>query len=193
MTKSEDRTKTTGEVFTPLSLVNEMIDKIPNLSEVGITVLDNSCGNGQFLSQAFIRKSINYSNLEDICKDIYGVDLMADNTADTVARLAVLQKYGIDIVDENAQFRINHDEYHDNHNRAWLEQNFSTFKRRYHGKLEGVIIDLVVKFAYFDDGDAGVFRYIFIDGETAVNPNIVCQDALKYNYCFSKGKSVLQF
>jgi len=46
MTKSQDRTKATGEVFTPVELVNEMLDKLPSdFTLPGKTVLDNSCGN----------------------------------------------------------------------------------------------------------------------------------------------------
>ena len=187
--KTSNRTKATGEVFTPTELVNEMLDKLPPESFLpGKTILDNSCGNAQFLAQAFIRKSPNYSNVRDIYLDIFGVDLMADNVADSVARLAVLQEYGIDIIDENAQFKINHPEYADNHDRAWLETNYSSFSRRYWGELEGVLIDLTITFEYFDNGDAGVFRYTFADGTSFINSNIVCQDALKYNYCFEVGK-----
>jgi len=44
--KSQDRTKATGEVFTTIELVNEMLDKLPiDAWEPGKTVLDNSCGN----------------------------------------------------------------------------------------------------------------------------------------------------
>lgn len=184
MTKSQDRTKATGEVFTPLQLVNEMLDKLPPDSfQAGKTILDNSCGNGQFLSQAFIRK-LEFTDTP--LKDIYGVDLMADNVADTVARLACLNHLGIDIIDEKATFKINHPEYADNHDRAWLQDHHKDFSRRYHGTLEDVDIDITVTFEYFDDGDAGVFRYTFADdGTSEVNPNIVCQDALTYNYSFT--------
>ena len=119
---------------------------------------------------------------------------MADNVSDSVARLAVLQEYGIDIVDENAQFRINHPPYEDNHDRAWLETNHSSFNRRYYGELEGAEIDLMITFEYFDDGDAGVFRYTFADGTSFINPNIVCQDALTYNYSFTKiKKNIIEY
>lgn len=195
VTKSKDRTKITGEVFTPQELVNEMLDKLPHDSWLpGKTVLDNSCGNGSFLSQAFIRK---LEHSDNPLPDIYGVDLMADNTSDTVARLACLQHLGVDIIDESAQFKpsITHPPYADNHDRAWLEINHTDFARRYYGTVDEVEVDITITFEYFDDGDAGVFRYTFDElGISEVNPNIVCQDALTYNYSFSKKrKKVLVF
>ena len=90
--KSNTRTKQTGEVFTPQALVQEMLSKIELSPDK--TYLDNSCGNAQFLSELF-KQGIPLSN-------IYGVDLMADNVADAVARLAILERYNIDIIDENA-------------------------------------------------------------------------------------------
>jgi len=189
--KSINRTKVTGEVFTPQALVHEMLQKLSEDDDKIVldskkTYLDNSCGNAAFLAE-ILKHGVPIKN-------IYGVDLMADNVSDTVARLAVLQEYGIDIVDENAQFKINHPEYADNHDRAWLEDNHSSFSRRYHGDLDDAEIDVTITFEYFDDGDAGVFRYTFADGVTAINSNIVCQDALTYNYSFSKvRKKVLQF
>lgn len=195
MTKSKSRTSQTGEVFTPQELVNEMLDKLPDEGwKPGKTVLDSSCGNGQFLSQAFIRKQ---EHSDNPLPDIFGVDLMSDNVADTVARLACLQAYGVDIIDESAQFKpsITHPPYADNHDRAWLQDNHKDFKRRYYGTVDEVPIDITITFEYFDDGDAGVFRYTFDElGTTGINPNVVCQDALKYNYSFSnKRKKLLVF
>jgi len=193
--KSKERISKTGEVFTPHKLVDEMLDKLPSDAwEPGKTVLDNSCGCGQFLSQAFIRK---LEHSDNPLSDIFGVDLMADNVADTVARLACLLHLGIDIVDgTTATFLINHPAYADNHDHEWLQANHKDFERRYHGTLDGIDIDIdvTITFEYFDDGDAGVFRYTFIDGATEVNPNVVCHDALTYNYSFShKRKKILIF
>lgn len=185
--KDVDRIKSTGEVFTPQALVQEMLSKLSEDFKLpSKTVLDNSCGNAQFLAEVFIQKAPNYSIVRDIKNDIFGVDLMSDNAADSVARLAVLEEYGIDIIDENAQFKINHPEYADNHDHKWLQDNYSTFSRRYYGELEGTEIDVTITFEYFDDGGAGVFRYTFSTGTSFINPNIVCHNALEYNYCFSK-------
>ena len=188
--KTSNRTKQTGEVFTPTSLINEMLTKLPSdFTQPDKTVLDPSCGNGQFLAEVLKQKT--YPNA---VKDIYGVDLMADNVADTVARLAIIERYGIDPVNVDAQFRIQHSEYADNHDHKWLKNNYSSFNRTYQGTLEETDIHISVTFEYWDDGEAGVLRYTFNDGISNFNPNIVCQDALKYNYCFSKSKkSVLKW
>ena len=75
------RTKATQEVFTPTALVQSILDEFP----VGIfqdhnkTFLDNSCGDGQFLSEVLIRKIENGSTFEQALRTIYGVDLMQDN------------------------------------------------------------------------------------------------------------------
>ena len=47
-----------GEVFTPTSLVDEMLDKLPSelFKDKSKTFLDNSCGNGQFLFAVLKRK-----------------------------------------------------------------------------------------------------------------------------------------
>ena len=189
--KSIKRTKATGEVFTPRVLVLEMLKKLSEQQDIIVlnsekTYLDNSCGNSAFLAE-ILKHGVPIHN-------IYGVDLMADNVADSVARLAVLEHYGIDIVDENAVFKINHPVYADNHDHNWLLDNYKGYSRTYSGVLDGIEIDITVSFEYFDAGNGGVFRYTFKDGTTGVNPNIVCQDALKYNYCFEgRKKNIVQF
>lgn len=184
MNKTKNRTKQTGEVFTPSSLVEEMLSKLELSPDK--TYLDNSCGNGQFLSALF-KHNIPLHN-------IYGVDLMADNVADTIARLAVLEKYNLDIINESAQFKINYPEYADNHDYNWLESNHSSFSRHYHGTLNSIDIDITITFEYFDSGNAGVFRYTFSDGTSNTNPNIVCHNALTYDYSFDKPKkSIIEF
>jgi hypothetical protein len=43
------------------------------------TVIDNSCGDGQLISEALIRKLENGVDFETALSTIYGVDLMQDN------------------------------------------------------------------------------------------------------------------
>lgn len=88
------RIKQTAEVFTPTQLVQEMLDKLeeenPNLfSDPTKTFLDNSCGDGQFLSEVVIRK-MERSNcsLEQALSTIYGVEFMEDNVNECRKRLA---------------------------------------------------------------------------------------------------------
>lgn len=52
------RIKSTGEVFTPTPLVQEILDQLQQdlFSDSSKTFLDNSCGDGQFLGEILIRK-----------------------------------------------------------------------------------------------------------------------------------------
>ena len=75
------RVKSTGEVFTPTPLVQEVLEKIPltEFHDPAKTFLDNSCGDGQFLGEVLIRKMENGSTFEQALSTVYGVDLMQDN------------------------------------------------------------------------------------------------------------------
>lgn len=79
--RSKLRVKATGEVFTPTALVHEVLDRIPvkQFQDPTKTFLDNSCGDGQFLSEVLIRKMEHGSTFEQALSTIYGVDLMEDN------------------------------------------------------------------------------------------------------------------
>ena len=88
------RIKQTAEVFTPTPLVQEMLDKLeqedPTLfSDPTKTFLDNSCGDGQFLSEVVIRKMERSGcTLEQALSTTYGVELMEDNVIECKKRLA---------------------------------------------------------------------------------------------------------
>ena len=88
------RIKQTAEVFTPTPLVQEMLDKLeqqdPTLfSDPTKTFLDNSCGDGQFLSEVVIRKiERSGCSLEQALQTTYGVDLMEDNVIECRKRIA---------------------------------------------------------------------------------------------------------
>lgn len=88
------RIKQTAEVFTPTLLVQEMLDKLeeqdPTLfSDPTKIFLDNSCGDGQFLSEVVIRKiERSGCSLEQALKTTYGVELMEDNVYECRRRLA---------------------------------------------------------------------------------------------------------
>ena len=75
------RVKATGEVFTPTPLVQEILDTLDQtvFTDPAKTFLDPSCGDGQFLGEALIRKLENGSTFEQALSTIYGVDLMQDN------------------------------------------------------------------------------------------------------------------
>lgn len=88
------RIKQTAEVFTPTELVQQMLDKLEEqdstlFSDSTKTFLDNSCGDGQFLSEVVIRKMERSScTLEQALSTTYGVDLMEDNVIECRKRLA---------------------------------------------------------------------------------------------------------
>lgn len=75
------RIKSTGEVFTPTALVEEILDVLPivEFADSTKTFLDPTCGDGQFLASVLYRKLQNNISLEQALSTIYGVDLMPDN------------------------------------------------------------------------------------------------------------------
>jgi|TARA_R110000851_G_scaffold311469_1_gene471647 type I restriction-modification system DNA methylase subunit len=80
--RDELRIKQTNEVFTPTKLVQECLTSFPDqliFSSKTKTILDPACGDGQFLSEALIRKLENGIEFETALSTIYGVDLMPDN------------------------------------------------------------------------------------------------------------------
>ena len=79
--RDKTRVKETQEVFTPTKMVNDLIDQLPQelFADSNQPVIDNSCGDGQFLSEALIRKVEAGIDFETALSTIYGVDLMQDN------------------------------------------------------------------------------------------------------------------
>lgn len=76
------RTKQTAEVFTPTKLVQKILDNMNQelFENPEKTFLDNSCGDGQILSEVVIRKMERSGcSLEQALSTTYGVDLMSDN------------------------------------------------------------------------------------------------------------------
>lgn len=85
-TRSRERAKAHGEVFTPTALVLEMLEQLPDeLWEEGKTYLDPSAGNGQFLVPVLlIKQALGH---KDPLATIYGVELLEDNAAECRYRL----------------------------------------------------------------------------------------------------------
>ncbi len=88
------RIKQTAEVFTPTWKVQEILDEIEKedtelFLNSNKTFLDETCGDGQFLSEVVIRK-MEQSNctLEKALSTTYGVELMEDNVKLCKKRLA---------------------------------------------------------------------------------------------------------
>jgi len=79
--RMSDRVQETGEVFTPTDLVIKMLSGLPtSMFAPGKTVIDPSCGDGQFLVAVKWLKVIEFNMSQDeALEDIYGVDIMRDN------------------------------------------------------------------------------------------------------------------
>ena len=81
-----------GEVFTPLDLVKEMLDKLPQeeITNPDKIIGDISgCGNGNFLIEVLNRRiKAGVSYLAAIAT-IYGVDIMEDNIQECKDRLSM--------------------------------------------------------------------------------------------------------
>ena len=85
--KIKSREKIHGEVYTPKSLVDDMLNKLPNeLWKNNKTFCDPACGDGNFLIEIFNRKIKNDSVL-DALKTIYGADIMSDSIRNCRIRL----------------------------------------------------------------------------------------------------------
>lgn len=97
------RVKSTGEVFTPTVLVQEVLDQLPQelFSDPSRTFCDPSCGDGQFLGEVIIRKMQNGSTFEQALSTTYGVDLMPDNVELCRQRLLCGQQHLEHVVKQN--------------------------------------------------------------------------------------------
>ena len=81
ISRTVDRVKATGEIFTPSELVIDILKNTPlEMFAPGKLILDPACGDGQFLVGAKWVKIIFHDQSEnDALHDIYGVDIMRDN------------------------------------------------------------------------------------------------------------------
>lgn len=126
------RIKVTEEIFTPTSLVIECLDLL-EISSPGCfldptnTFLDNSCGDGQFLSEVLIRKLQNGISFDVALATIYGVDIMNDNVELCRTRLLCGREEFRKIVEKNivCHDALDYDYSFNGSNNSTTEQNFS--------------------------------------------------------------------
>lgn len=103
--KTKNRVNDYGEVFTPDSMVNSMLDLLDSADRVTLvnrneyitkTFLEPACGDGQFLIRVLYRKLLHVQELAieqrqlaliKSLSSIYGVDIMPDNIRDSRSRL----------------------------------------------------------------------------------------------------------
>jgi hypothetical protein len=96
------RKKQTAEVFTPPSLVNDMVDKLPDeIWEEGKTFCDPACGNGNLLIEVLNRKLKKGHKPLEALKTIYGVDIMSDNIRECRMRLLATIKEKEEITEDH--------------------------------------------------------------------------------------------
>ena len=90
MTKSKERIKKTGEVFTPHELCLQMVREIPveTLKDPASTFLDPSCGDGNFLVALLqVLTEEHGHSPSQVLPRLYGVELMQDNVDEALRRL----------------------------------------------------------------------------------------------------------
>ena len=81
MAKSQTRIKQTGEIFTPLDLVDEMLERLPleMFTDPKKRFVDPACGDGNFLVRVIAYKIYYGSTAEEALDTTCGVELMEDN------------------------------------------------------------------------------------------------------------------
>ena len=88
----QERRRDTGEDFTPLPLVNEILDHLPEgvWSDPDKVFLDPSCGSGNFLVEIKARLIAAGHSEENVLSRVLGIDLMHDNVVEACERLGVM-------------------------------------------------------------------------------------------------------
>lgn len=103
LTKSKERVKKYGEVYTPIWVVNEMLDELEKESDafndVSKTFLEPSCGNGNFVVEIYRRKLNLAKNdrekAEKALRSLWCIELLSDNMAECRQRVKdVFAYYG---------------------------------------------------------------------------------------------------
>jgi type I restriction-modification system DNA methylase subunit len=92
ITEDRDRVKALGEVFTPTSLVEFVLDQIEKYDPTSFTVptntfIDSMCGDGQFLVGIKNQKIKNKISAGTAISTIYGIDLTQSNIDSSIARI----------------------------------------------------------------------------------------------------------
>ena len=94
ITKSKQRVKQYGEVFTPNWMVKKMCDMLETENGGAKcwrgTVLEPACGTGNFLVEILKRKlSIGMTETE-AAETLFGIDILPDNIEESIQRLTEL-------------------------------------------------------------------------------------------------------
>jgi len=101
-TKREVRKKKTAEVFTPPSLVRQMLSKLPkSVWSKNKTFCDPACGNGNFLVAVLHRKIEKGHDTVLALQNTFGVDIMKDNIQECRLRLLKMVSIYDDIEEDH--------------------------------------------------------------------------------------------
>lgn len=88
-TTSRDNVRDFGEIFTPTSIVDKMLDLIPvgAWKDPFFCFLEPTSGNGQFLVRIFDRRLKHGISIEDALNTLIGMELNPDTLLDSHVRL----------------------------------------------------------------------------------------------------------
>lgn len=102
LTKSKERVKKHGEVFTPIWVVNEMLDCLEKESpdvftDVTKTFLEPTCGTGNFVVEIYRRKLNRVKNdrnkAEIALRSVWCIELLEDNIIECRQRVKDIFAY----------------------------------------------------------------------------------------------------
>ncbi len=100
--QNQKRVQLYGEVFTPNTVVNNMLSMLPE-EELTKTYLEPACGNGNFLIRILDRKLKIVEKLGELSRDlnlvkaissIYGIDIQIHNVNSSITRMMEVIKKG---------------------------------------------------------------------------------------------------
>ena len=104
--RDRERIKANGEVFTPSTIVEKMMDMVSDesaWSDPKKKFLDPTCGNGNILIGMLRRRLANGVSPKDAVSTLYGIELMEDNVK--LCRERIAQEIGTheydDIIEHN--------------------------------------------------------------------------------------------
>lgn len=97
-TKSKQRVRDFGEVFTDQREVKAMCDLIPDWFG---NVLEPACGTGNFLVEILRRKLAAGMTQREAAATMFGIDIQPDNVRETIERLCAIAPEGCEEFEKN--------------------------------------------------------------------------------------------
>lgn len=93
--RSRENVSKNGEVFTPIKIVDEMLELLPKevWPDKTYCFLEPTCGNGQFLERLLLKRIDNGLSMEEALNTMIGMDITDINIKDSRKRLYKIAKY----------------------------------------------------------------------------------------------------